>query len=904
MPASCPRCAAETAIDAAVCPNCGTDLPLSSSTETDTAPRPFTRTPGGGSTPVPSPTRFAPGTLLADRYRVVSLIGRGGMGEVYRVDDIRLGQAVALKFLPELFQQDPERLERLYGEVRVARQVSHPNMCRVHDVGEVGGQTFLSMEYVDGENLASLMRRIGTLPQGKALEVARQLCAGLAAAHARNVLHRDLKPENIMVDGRGQVRITDFGLAGLADSFQGEDVRSGTPAYMSPEQLSGKAVDARSDIYSLGLVLYQLFTGRRAFEGKTLSELVRKHAETPPVPPSVLQPEIDPAIERAILKCLEKDPERRPPSVQAVAALLPGGDLLAAALAAGETPSPEVVAEAGDRGVLTARQGVLALGGALIFGALALRLLPAVSLLELVPFPKPPAALEDRAHSLLQSLGYPPQGADQDRGFLYADDYLASIAAREHAPGRWDVLHSGRPAAIRFWYRTSPRPMLSLLPFSQVRTDTPAPTDAGMQGVELDPEGHLLSFYAVTPQLEPLSFEGRMEPDFHPLIAAAGFDEGGLASVPPRWTPPFFVDARAAWDGSFPSGAKAHLEAAAYRGRPVFFQVTGPWTLPDRQVPEVTSARVQALQLILLFLLVTVTLSAVLLARRNARMGRVDTRGAARLARYALAVVAAIWLLVAHHVTRFDQEMELLMQGAGLTLFLGGVVWLLYAALEPPVRRRSPLRIVGWSRLLAGRFEDPLVGRSVLLGVFWGCLKAFLQCMSRVSARGMGMPPPVPWATDLDALVSPRFAVGDLMAAQITALAVMMGLLLLLVVLQALLRREWAAAVVMVLIMGAQGGLSLGSEALSLGQWLAYVSYTGLSTAIVVYVLLKEGFLAGVVTYLVQFLFITAPLTLDTRAWYAGIGLFYIAVIASMGVYGFWAARGGEPLLGDGLLGD
>ena len=189
--------------------------------------------------------RFLPGCLLAGRYRIIALLGKGGMGEVYRADDLTLGQPVALKFLPEEASRDESLLDRFRNEVRIARHVSHPNVCRVYDVGEVDGHTFFTMEYVDGEDLASLLRRIGRLPQDKALDIARQLCAGLAAAHAKGVLHRDLKPANIMLDGRGQVVMTDFGLAGLTDQIQGADIRSGTPAYMAPEQLRGRRNDRR-----------------------------------------------------------------------------------------------------------------------------------------------------------------------------------------------------------------------------------------------------------------------------------------------------------------------------------------------------------------------------------------------------------------------------------------------------------------------------------------------------------------------------------------------------------------------------------------------------------------------------------------------------------------------------------
>src|ERR1022692_2960351 len=242
--------------------------------------------------------RFVSGTLLGGRYRIIGLLGRGGMGEVYRATDLTLGQSVALKFLPEEASRNQRLLERFHGEVRVARLVSHPNVCRVYDIGEVEGMPFISMEYVDGEDLASLLLRIGRqvlaismeyvdgedlaslllrigrLPADKALETARKLCAGLTAAHDRGVIHRDLKPQNIMINKRGEVVIMDFGLAAIADQLSGAEVRNGTPAYMAPEQLKGAGVTAKSDIYALGLVLYELFTGKKPYEAKNVQQLI------------------------------------------------------------------------------------------------------------------------------------------------------------------------------------------------------------------------------------------------------------------------------------------------------------------------------------------------------------------------------------------------------------------------------------------------------------------------------------------------------------------------------------------------------------------------------------------------------------------------------------------------------
>jgi serine/threonine protein kinase len=267
--ARCPSCSADIPAHSRFCLACGAALGSASEVPT-VAMAPPIKQPA---TPISSSSidegRFPPGTVLADRYRIVGLVGQGGMGEVYRANDLKLGQPVALKFLPAATATNQQLLARFHAEVRIARQVSHPNVCRVYDIAEVDGATFLSMEYVDGEDLRSLLRRIGRLPGDKAIEISRKLCAGLAAAHDKGVLHRDLKPANIMIDGRGQVLITDFGLAALAGQLDGTHLREGTPAYMAPEQLAGKEVSVRSDVYALGLVLREMFGSERTGSGQT-----------------------------------------------------------------------------------------------------------------------------------------------------------------------------------------------------------------------------------------------------------------------------------------------------------------------------------------------------------------------------------------------------------------------------------------------------------------------------------------------------------------------------------------------------------------------------------------------------------------------------------------------------------
>ncbi len=259
----------------------------------------------------PQVAALTPGTMVADRYRVVAALGRGATGEVYRADDLKLGHPVALKFIRGALS--PERLERIYSEVRIGRQVAHPAVCRVYDLIEVAGQTFIAMEYVDGEDLASLLSRIGRLPVDKALEIGRNLCEGLAAMHEKGVVHRDLKPSNVMIDGRGRARITDFGLA--LDVPGGRDF-AGTPAYMAPEQLAGDGATARSDLYGFGLILFEMLNGRGFFDARTMADLEEQHrAPKAPRVHGIAGPH-GATAERVILHCLEEDPLARPESAR------------------------------------------------------------------------------------------------------------------------------------------------------------------------------------------------------------------------------------------------------------------------------------------------------------------------------------------------------------------------------------------------------------------------------------------------------------------------------------------------------------------------------------------------------------------------------------------------------------
>jgi serine/threonine-protein kinase len=430
------------------CASCGSLLESRSSADT------VTSGPRSISSASSDDGRFAVGTVVAGRYRILSLAGRGGMGEVYRAYDNKLEQPVALKFLPAAMSRDGAVLARFHNEFRTARQVSHPNVCRVYDIGEWDGMPFLSMKYVDGEDLASLLRRIGRLSSDKAVEIARRLCAALAAAHDKGVLHRDFKPGNIMINGRGQVLLTDFGLAALAAQVTGPEVRHGTPAYMAPEQLAGKEASVRSDIYALGLVLYEMFTGRRPFEAQSREELLRMEETGAPAGPSTLVRDLDSAVERVILRCLEPDPALRPSSALSVAAALPGGDPLAAALAAGETPSPEMVAASSETATVSVGLAVALLLLAVAGVAAAAALHGKADVFGSLPADKSSEVLRERARDLLRGFGYTEPPADSHFGFGGDSSYLDYVERHDPSPDRWAHLVMQQPPVVHFWYQS------------------------------------------------------------------------------------------------------------------------------------------------------------------------------------------------------------------------------------------------------------------------------------------------------------------------------------------------------------------------------------------------------------------------------------------------------------------
>ncbi len=836
--------------------------------------------------------QFLPGTRFGARYRIVELLGRGGMGEVYRADDLKLGQPVALKFLPQHLATDPAALARLRNEVRVARQIAHPNVCRVYDIGEADGQLFLSMEYIDGEDLGSVLRRLGRPTRDKSVEIARQLCVGLAAAHEAGVLHRDLKPANVMIDGRGRVRITDFGLAAFGRELAGAG-HAGTPAYMAPELFRAVPASTRSDVYALGAVLYELFTGRRAFQGDTISDIRRLHETVTPRRPSECVPDIEPVVEEIIVRCLDKDLNKRPLSALAVAAALPGQDLVAAALAAGQIPSPEIVAEAGGMGALRPIVAIALLvsviAGLLLIAALNSR----VSLYGLAPPAKRSVVVADEARGILDRLGYQQSPADTAYGWEAYWGYLNNIEETNSAPDRWLGLRDRRPPVYWLWYRESPVPLVPRNSKHELRFHDPPLTVPGMAALKLDDRGRLAVLRIVPPQVRPT--DATAEPvDYGWLFQAAGLEPEDFSEVEPDRIPPDYADASRAWTGHYPEQPDwpVRVEAASYAGAPIYFNVLEtfdtPWTGPSTETKPLIDRLVTGLEIAILAVAIVVP---PLIARRNLRRGTGDRVGAVRLGVALSGLALLAWLLWADHTSNVGAELDMFMVALGGSVLLGVWAGLVYLGLEPYVRRLLPDTLISWTRLLLGRISDARVGRDLLIGAVAGTLVIVVQRVEWLVPTWFGAAPRHPYAS-----ANVAFDGGTKAWAMVIEPDVFAGPLLLLLTLTAslyLLRRRWLAVLVTFLVWAITDGhwTSTGS---AITQIVA-VTEVVLIWTILLGTLIRFGLLSMVAAFFFFNLLQRWPLVLDTSVWFASTSLVGLLLLAAIAALAAWISVGRSP---------
>ena len=843
--------------------------------------------PEGGATATPSDGGdFFSGQVIAGRFRIVGRIGSGGMGDVYRADDHELGTSVALKFLPIELAGDPVRLARLRNEVRVARQVAHPNVCRVYDIGDADGRPFLSMEFIDGEDLASLLRRIGRLPKDKAIELAREICAGVGAAHELGVVHRDLKPANVMIDGRGRARVADFGLAGAIDDLAGgRDTMAGTPAYMAPEQLQGSGANRQTDIFALGLVLYELFTGKRAHDVTSIAGLRERYSSSaPPTSPSDLVEGMDPAVERVIMRCLEMDPEDRPVSALAVMAALPGGDPLAAMLKAGEMPSPELVAASGRPGTLTPKRA-LQLGAIVFLGMAGLAWAWGVpSFSESVGGILAPEVLIHRADVLLADLGLEIEKADSAWGFDIDRSLVTRIAPTSDSEWR-ALLRSEESPVLRFWYRASPTPMApwhSSLPGlyigNIVTPEDPPLTEAGMVLVRLGPRGALLELRAA-PGAVPRASTRTVDEVVRMITEAAGLDPSQIERIEWSGISPMPGESTVAWraGSNQPEARPREIATTLVDGRPTWVRVDGPRVTHE----QVQSARAPDRVGFVFFIFFV---GGALVAGLNVRTGRWDRRGAARLAFVAFILCFASDIIGSHHPLSANEEVRGFFASVAYAATRALMTWLLYVAIEPFIRRLHPNSLVSWSRLLSGRVSDPAVGRDALVGLTLFALQGLALVIS-IWALGFGKEglPAFAFASGENPLAAAPYVAGVIRYPVVTVGSAL-GFLLIYVVARWVLGRYnraapllmWAAVFLFTFAAYSSPGLKV----------LAMVTYATISATASTYLAVRHGLLAFVTFIFIQQVSLLTVVTLDPTDWYFAPTAIFLSLVAALTVFG------------------
>jgi serine/threonine protein kinase len=812
--------------------------------------------------------RFISGTLLAGRYRIVGLLGKGGMGEVYRATDLTLGQSVALKFLPASAAENRFLLERFHGEVRIARQISHPNVCRVYDIGETEGMPFISMEYVDGEDLASLLPRIGRLPADRAVATARKICAGLAAAHSKGVIHRDLKPHNVMMDKRGEIVIMDFGLAAIADQLSGPEARNGTPAYMSPEQLKGTEVTARSDIYALGLVLYEIFTGRKPYDAKNVRDLISQQESAQLTAMSSIAADIDPAVEHVIRRCLDPDPFKRPDNALSVSAALPGGDPLAAALAAGQTPSPELVAASGKTEGMALKYSVPCI--ALILGCLIATpfLKQNSEAVMQTTLDYSPEVLKQKARDITASFGYPRRPGDSS---YWLDQRLPLIRYLDQlpAPRKFkDWLDSEAPASLV--YRESLEPLVAQ-PLGNVTGTNPPLTSPGSVKVVLDLAGRLREFAAVPYS----SYSGKpAEPILSDTVfRAAGFDPARFSEITPVTLPTVPTDSMRAWTGLHPVIPKLNvqIEMGWWKGRLTYLSIIWPWTTPTGFVG--TNPGIARLQAMLFPVMTGIGLIfAIFFADRNWKQQRADRRGAFLVGLTMFGLTLSEWALSVHVAA--SNSMTSICANALFDAVASGAIFLiLYLALEPAVRLRWPHSLITWNRLLAGRWSDAQVGSHVLIGMALGFVLLIMASFTNTGLETFG---------GLYVLNGTRYWFAGLLGRVTAAISTGLMIFFLIFGLRTLLRKDWAAAIVGGLVFTAiQGDLALSAH------WqTVFAVYLILITALI-FALLRFGLVVTVTAVFALNTLNAVSIGTDPSAWYLPAGVATAAVLLALTALAF-----------------
>jgi serine/threonine-protein kinase len=836
---------------------------------------------------------YPSGTLFANRFLIVSLIGTGGMGKVYRAEDKLLGQTVALKFLPKYLSSNPELLSRLHHEVRIAREITHHKVCRIFDIAESDGVHFISMEYISGENLKSLLHRIGRIPADKALEISLQLCAGLSAVHAQGILHRDLKPANVMLDENGQVKLTDFGLACKTESVSKRDISAGTPAYMSPEQVIGKEVTVRSDIYSLGLILYEIFNGKPAYSAQSPAELIQQKTGASIIPPFDDTLHIDPAIQEIICRCLDRNPEDRPDSVLSVSSALSGEDILSAALRSGILPTPELVASAEQSDKKQSPSTMLYLAAIIPLLLATIYLTPWVHPIVQVSSVKSPEVLTEKARTVIER--WQPEFRPKDFAYGFLDNLRVEFLGLQSN----DTTHSDYSYApvndvpIEFWYRAGRKPLVpsdsinDLFFGEQIKPYDPTPNQQGIVNLVLDMQGNLLGFEA---KVSSPADAGFLSPsvNWSEWFRFSGLDMNFFREAQPKYFPRISADRRYAWKGKRESNSDEEItvEASTYHGQLVFWVIcrTNPKVSPSSAAifhdPELRRTFISIFREILVCILIFMSL---LMLRINLLKKRSDPQGAFTLALFIFVVRMIIWILQTHFASDLVTELHRFALATIGALIEATLVCLFYLALEPYVRQFWPHAIISWSRLMQGKFRDPLVGNNILLGSLLGIFLALLFRLDRVITFFVGLPvrEAVRRSSFFTNLLGSRYGIASCLNSLCDAIYEGIFLLLIVVLMRAIIRRSRLAGIAAVLCIAP---LFVPSGSHSLISWIV-IGIGCVGTA--VWMLIRSGLVSVITGIFLCLLLLRFPLTLSRSIWYADSSFLALSITVGIIVLGF-----------------
>ncbi|HKS97605.1 MAG TPA: hypothetical protein VJV74_15930, partial [Terriglobia bacterium] len=598
-----------------------------------------------------------------------------------------------------------------------------------------------------------------------------------------------------------------------------------------------------------------------------------------------------------ILRCLEQDPALRPASALAVAAALPGGDPLAAALAAGETPTPEMVAAAGEKEGIAPRAAVAGLATVIVGLAIVIAAGLQVSGLRMMPQALAPEVLTEKAQEIVKSLGYPERPVDQAGEWYYQTEFTDYVQSHDGPRPNWVKVLSGRPQVLVYAYRQSPVYLdpegfqgLSITP-GVVQFDDPPAIQSGMINLIVDSQGRLTYFAAIPKELEP-NPPPATPADWKPLFAAAGIDPTQLKPAEPQWVELGAFDTRAAWTGTWPdSGRPLRVEAAAWRGKPVYFALIGPWTKPTRgQQSNTTSGQRVSLIIQVVLTIVLLTCGA-WIARRNYIQGKSDVQGALRLSSAVLVIEIAIWACRAHFIPELSALGRFIL-AVSTGLFVSAAIAVLYLALEPFVRRRWPQAIVSWSRLMAGRVRDPLVGRDVLWGVTLGVVWSVVISVGFLLFKRAGATPQL---ASQALLTGGRQMLGIWLLNVVLCILGTLQFFFVVFLARILLRNKWLAAAVFVAIWTAINAGSNGHVAIAVPMWV--VVYT-----IAAYAATRFGLITLAVAAFTANVLLNVPYTLDFSAWYATDAFAILLSFVVLAGWGFYTALAGQRLFKEDLF--